>query len=81
MPTCQVPGCEQPRRVLGGMVAAATFAPVVGNRVGIELALTVKDIAVVLALCDFHADVLAAAAWDAIEERLGDWGWPPLPPR
>jgi hypothetical protein len=43
-----------------------------------ELTLTAKDTAVVLAVCDFHGDVLATAAWDGIESRLADWDWRPL---
>jgi hypothetical protein len=43
--------------------------------------LTVKDIAVVLALCEAHADELLTLAWIPVEDRLRAWGWSPLPPK
>jgi hypothetical protein len=38
----------------------------------------VKDLAVVLALCDEHADQLTRAAWAATLDLLTRWGWRPL---
>jgi len=44
---------------------------------GIRLSLSVKDLAVRLALCDEHAQELTAA-WAPVLTKLAEWGWRPL---
>lgn len=76
---CQVPGCGEDA-TRGEDWQEPQLRPVEAYRQGIELGLTVRDIAVVLRLCDTHADELARTAWEASERLLAAWQWRPLPP-
>ena len=76
--SCQVPGCGR----------AAVFGDDWGPdprrqgltdfRLGLELRLRVRDLGVVLALCEAHADELLTLAWTPVLDRLDSWGWRPL---
>jgi hypothetical protein len=58
--------------------ATNAIEPIVAFRLGIELRLKVRDLAVVLALCEDHANVVSSSAWDAVEATLANWQWRPL---
>lgn len=45
---------------------------------GIRLGLSVKDLAVRLALCEDHAGELTAAAWRSVLSVLDQWDWQAL---
>ena len=52
--------------------------PITSYQEGMELTLTVRDLAVTLALCDEHGRELSTAGWRSILELLHGWGWRPL---
>lgn len=54
------------------------LGPVETYRVGVQLRLTVLDMAVGLTLCEEHAQALTALAWNPVLAQLAEWGWRPL---
>jgi hypothetical protein len=77
MADCLVPGCSE-RPVVGEDWRDGGLAPARGYRQGLELQVTVKDLAVTLALCDDHGRELVELGWSPMLERLATWGWKPL---
>ena len=75
---CQVPHCDA-EATAGEDWREPFLGPVEAYRLGIQLRLSVVDLAVVLRLCEPHAKELAAVGWGPVEERLSSWGWQPLP--
>jgi len=76
---CPARSCDRPA-TRGEGWTAERLGDIEQFRVGIRLGLTVKDIAVRLALCDHHARQLTTAAWEAVLSKLAEWDWKPLPP-
>ena len=74
---CQVPGCIRTAS-RGEDWTSKAIEPIVAFRLGTELRLKVRDLAVVLALCEDHANVVSSSAWDAVEATLASWEWRPL---
>lgn len=65
---CRVPGC-------GDSAVVGDWREPFGRfRWGVNLAITVEDIAVTWPLCAKHGDLLLAAALDAVGRTLTDWG-------
>ena len=77
-PRCQVPSCKRDATA-GEDWLEPPLDAVSAFRLGVELRLTVRDLAVVLALCEEHGTELATAAWAPAEELLSRWRWQPLP--
>lgn len=73
MPLCIVPDCRHPATA-GETWSDRPLKPIRAYRKGIELSLTVRDLAVTLALCDEHAAALTSAAWDSVLTQLDEWG-------
>lgn len=73
---CQVPGCGR-EATHGQDWSEPDLAPVEAYLVGIQMRLTVQDIAVILLLCEEHAATLAATAWEPAISQLREWGWTP----
>ena len=71
-----VPGCSNPSSK--GEDWQTVHEPLPSYRLGIELRLTLRDIAVVLTLCDDHAAEPLIAAWRQLIDKLSEWGWKPL---
>jgi hypothetical protein len=78
MRDCLVPGCERTAVRGDDWSVEDAVEPLVAYRLGIELRLSVADIAVRLSLCQQHADEVTDAAWQTVEARLREWGWKPL---
>jgi hypothetical protein len=76
MTECSVPGCSR-EGTYGEGWREPPHQPLTAYRLGIEMRLTVKDIALVLVLCEAHADELMKLAWTPVDARLAEWGWPP----
>ena len=76
--TCVVPDCGRQATNGENWRAECGLTPLVAHQKGIELKLTVRDIAVVLELCDEHAGELTGAAWKGALDVLAGWGWEPL---
>jgi hypothetical protein len=77
VPSCQVPECHK-AAVRGEDWTSSGLAPLVAFRNGIELDLTVRDLAVSLTLCEAHANDLTDAAWVGVVGLLDIWEWKPL---
>jgi hypothetical protein len=71
---CDAPGCQSPA-TRGDEWADEALLPIEAHRKGIQLRLTVKDLAVGLRVCDEHARVLTEAAWTPVLATLEEWGW------
>ena len=76
---CDVPGCEAEATHGEDWSSTPPLQPVRAYRVGAELQLIVRDLAVRLALCADHSEALAAAGWAPVLELLDGWGWQPIP--
>ena len=68
-----VPGCQNAAK-LGEDWKQPPLGPIEGNRHGIQVQLSVEDIAVAVALCEEHANELTKAAWEAASRTLDSWG-------
>ena len=75
-----MPGCGN-EATRGETWTEPSLQPIVSYRSGVEMALTVRDIAVVLSLCGDHATGLSDVGWQAMLGLLKDWGWRPLDDR
>lgn len=69
-----VPGCADPA-VYGESWRDDELRPVLAYRVGIEVAITVRDIAETLFLCERHGDELGTATVEAMTSVLRDWDY------
>lgn len=68
---CRVPACEN-------LASAGLWRePFSRFRWGVNLAITVEDLAFDWPLCAEHADALSEAALDAVGETLNGWGLDP----
>jgi hypothetical protein len=65
---CRVPECGKPATV------GAWREPFGKYRWGVNLSITVEDLAVTWPLCSDHADALLDAALDAVGTTLTGWG-------
>jgi len=74
---CEVPECDR-EAAFGDDWPPSNRSPLVAFRLGIELRLEVRDLAVLLALCEAHADELTTLAWTPVLQRLESWKWTPL---
>jgi len=79
-PRCDVRDCAE-AATRGEMWDGDQWGPIEAYRKGIQLRLTVLDLAVMLKLCDTHAKTLVDAAWTPALTLLGEWGWRPTGPR
>jgi hypothetical protein len=77
MAACMVKDCNRPA-TRGQAWTDEPLDEIGQYQKGIQLSLTVHDIAVRLALCDGHAQELTAAAWRPVLTLLDEWGWHPL---
>jgi hypothetical protein len=77
MLTCMAKDCGRPA-TRGETWTGEPLGEIEQYQKGIRLDLSVKDIAVRLALCDDHARELTAAAWQSVLSVLNEWNWQPL---
>ncbi len=77
--TCVVPGCEGVAELGEDWATSAELQPILSYNQGIEMAPTVRDLAVGLTVCEEHGSELSTAGWQPIVELLDSWGWRPQP--
>ena len=74
---CDAPECQSPA-TRGDEWGDEALLPLEAYRKGIQLRLTVQDLAVGLRVCEEHARVLTEAAWAPVLATLENWDWKPL---